>query len=92
MLVFRNEERFTEDRLRSQLVRSGSSGYPPVGLMLSEEDLAAQRKGGTFSEIFDRNGWTNRYPVLAWLLATELIYLLACPSPFSYSGPYPTGA
>ena len=79
VLVFRNEEQFTEERLRSQLVRSGSSGYPPVGLMLSEEDLAAQRKGGTFSEIFDRNGWTNRFPVLSWLLATELIYLLALP-------------
>lgn len=81
VLLFRNVERQTESVLLEQLVRGRTSqqSSDAVGLMLSEEDLAKQRSGGTWSELFDRDSWTNRYPVLAWLLAIELIYLLALP-------------
>ena len=48
-------------------------------LMLTPDALAAQRSGGTFSEIVDRYGWTNDVPVLAWLLVVELIYLISLP-------------
>ena len=50
-----------------------------TGLMLSEEDKATQRNGGTWSEIIDRGSWANRVPVLAWLLVLELVYLATLP-------------
>ena len=81
VLVFRNDGQFSEDRLRAQL-----AGPPPqtettrpVGLLLSDDDRAAQQAGGTFSDIVDRDGWTNDVPVFAWLLVVELIYLLGLP-------------
>ena len=81
VLVFRNESRLDEASLRRLLV-------PPVGppsngeggaLMLNPDALEAQRSGGTFSEIVDRDGWPNDVPVLAWLVVVELIYLLSLP-------------
>jgi len=47
--------------------------------MLSDGDLTAQQEGGTFSDIVNRDGWTNDLPVLAWLLVVEIIYLAALP-------------
>ena len=92
VLLFRNLERKSEDDLLLQLLGMGSardgSGRAAsaqarekgeLGLMLSEEDRAAQRAGGTWSRIFDRDSWTNRFPVLAWLLTIELGYLITLP-------------
>ena len=81
VLVFRNEGRLDETTLRLRL--ASPSGLPSPGggnaLMLSPEELEAQRSGGTFSEIADRNGWANDVPVLVWLLVVELIYLVSLP-------------
>ena len=52
---------------------------PQLGLMLSAEDKAVQRKGGTWSEIIKRDSWTNSVPILVWLLLVEVIYLAALP-------------
>ena len=41
--------------------------------------MLIQQRGGTFSEIFDRDGWSNHLPVIAWILAVELFYLAALP-------------
>ena len=81
ILLFRNVERQPDSVLLGQLVGGRSSQIPgnEVGLLLSDEDKTKQRNGGTWSELFDRDSWTNRFPVLAWLLAIELIYLLALP-------------
>ena len=57
--------------------------------MLSPEALGKQRGGGTFSDIVNRDGWTNDAPVLAWLLVVELIYLLALPLAFFIFRPLP---
>ena len=92
VLLFRNVEKKPEDNLLRQLL-GGASGPDrsgplaaaqareggELGLMLSEEDRAAQRVGGTWSRIFDRGSWTNRFPVLAWLLTIELGYLITLP-------------
>ena len=81
VLLFRNVEELPESELQALLI----GGYiptqvaGPVGLLLSEDDKAVQRSGGTWSQLFDRDGWTNRYPVLPWLLAIELIYLVSLP-------------
>ncbi len=81
VLVFRNEGRIDEGTLGQMLappydlLSRGDSN----ALMLSPDDLAAQRSGGTFSETVDRDGWANDVPVLAWLLVVELIYLISLP-------------
>ena len=79
-LLFRNVDRLPKPLLTALLVSSGRPNAPPAqGLMLSEEDKARQRAGGTWSELFDRGSWTNRVPVLAWLLAVEVFFVLALP-------------
>ena len=81
VLVFRNVGHLPQARLG--LLLSGSLGgqpdLPHVGLLLSDEQKAVQRSGGTWSEIFDRQSWANRLPVLAWLAAVEVIYVLSLP-------------
>ncbi|MEE8466309.1 MAG: DUF2298 domain-containing protein, partial [Dehalococcoidia bacterium] len=80
VLLFKNSAHLSEDRIRDKLRSLPQAfGARPVGLLLSEEDLATQQEGGTFSDIVDRDGWTNRLPVLAWLLVVEIIYLAALP-------------
>ncbi len=83
VLIFRNADRLSEARLRELLVPRPTDGVRSAGrepgLMLSDEDRRKQRDGGTYSELVDRDGWTSRYPVLAWLLVVEVIWLLALP-------------
>ena len=81
VLVFRNAGRLRESTLRQMLApttrpRADDSA---TALMLSPEALEKQRSGGTFSEIVERDGWVNDAPVIAWLLAVELIYLISLP-------------
>ena len=86
VLLFRNVEKRPFEELLDLLAGGqspagaqweGTTG--PGGLMLSEADLLTQRKGGTWSELIQRDSWTNRLPVLAWLLAVELVFLAALP-------------
>ncbi len=78
VLLFRNEGGLSRSQLYT-ILTSGSPEEPPLGLMLSPERNAAQREGGTWSDIIKRDSWTNGVPVLAWLLLVELIYLSALP-------------
>ncbi len=78
VLLFRNEDDLSKSRLYAMLTR-GTPETPPVGLMLSPEQKAVQREGGTWSDIIKRDSWTNDVPILAWLLLVELIYLAALP-------------
>ena len=81
VLIFRNSQGLSEEEIRLRLtslpenLRDGE----PVGLLMSTEQKAAQRSSGTWSEMFDRNSWTNRVPVLAWLLLIEIISLATLP-------------
>ena len=81
VLIFRNSEGLSEEDIRLRLtslpevLRQGK----PVGLLMSTDQKASQLSGGTWSEIFDRNSWTNRVPVLAWLLLIEIISLATLP-------------
>ena len=77
VLLFRNVEKLPESTLQLRLAEQQAT--PETGLMLSEEDKATQRNGGTWSEIIDRGSWANRVPVLAWLLVLELVYLATLP-------------
>ena len=81
VLVFRNDERLDALSLR-KLLAPPARPRPvadETALMLSPDALAKQRAGGTFSDVVDRDGWTNAVPVLAWLLVVELFYLVSLP-------------
>ena len=82
VLLFRNSGRLPEHQLRTMLTLlpdDGGRDSESTALMLSQESSAKQQGGGTFSDIVSRDGWTNEYPVLAWLLVVELIYLFTLP-------------
>ena len=92
VLVFRNAVHLSEFQLAQMLTRlqeAEKKKSPSTALMLAPEALGKQRGGGTFSDIVNRDGWTNDAPVLAWLLVVELIYLLALPLAFFIFRPLP---
>ena len=80
VLLFRNVERLPFADLRS-LLNIPLSSHAATGreLMLSDEQLAAQQSGGTWSGIIDRDNWVNDVPVLVWLLVVELAFLVSLP-------------
>ncbi len=49
------------------------------GLMLTDADRVANTLGGTWRDLFDRDGLANRFPELTWLLLVELLGLIALP-------------
>ena len=81
VLLFRNVEGLSQVRILDGLVRSPprQTSVSGVGLMLSEKEKEVQSKGGTWSHLIGRDSWTNRWPVLAWLAAVELVYLVSLP-------------
>ena len=81
VLLFHNRLKLPEGEIRLQLSRTRTDRFqrPPVGLLMTAEEAAAQRGGGTWSDIIRRRSWTNALPVLAWLLVVELVYLAALP-------------
>ena len=88
-LLFRNVERLPAEVL-SELILTGEQSDATVApLMFGREQLARQREGGTWSEVFDRNGWPARVPGLAWLLVVELICLVAFPLTWWLMRPLP---
>ena len=97
VLIFQNVERLDAETIQSVV----ESATPPdisdetpfggevVGLMLSPEDAQAQQQGGTWTDIVRPGSWTNRVPVLAWLIVIEGIALLALPLTFFIFRPLP---
>ncbi len=79
VLVFHNDGRLSASEIRSRIVDASPIGNVPDPLMLSAESLEAQSQGGTWSEVFRRDGWPSRAPWLSWFLALELICLIAFP-------------
>ena len=47
--------------------------------MLSEGSAARQQAGGTFSDLFDRGSFANRFPTFVWYIAVQLIALATLP-------------
>ncbi len=85
--AFRKTASFDSDRIATHLatflnndiapIRSVNAGYNL--LMLDDEERATQQAGGTWSEIFDPGSLANRYPVVFWYLALQLMALVAIP-------------
>ena len=98
VMIFKNEEHFSADALQGVLNQAAAArarGEPPpqqskaLGLVYSQEDAQVQQQGGTWSKIVDVNGWTNRLPVVAWLLLVEGMALLVLPLTFFIFRPLP---
>ena len=90
VLIFRNVEQLTEQQIRERIrIAADSAESIDAPLMLAPSALDAQQSGGTWSELFNRNGWGNRVPWLSWLLVIELICLIAFPFTWWLMRPLP---
>ena len=95
VLILRNTARYDATAIQRALEQDAvytwpSSGNGAVnGLMLSAEDAEAQRSGGTWTDIVRPDSWPSRAPVLGWLLATELMALVALPLAWLVFRPLP---
>ena len=90
VLIFRNVEQLTEQQIRERIsIAADSAESIDAPLMLAPSALDAQQSGGTWSELFDREGWANRVPWLSWLLVIELICLIAFPFTWWLMRPLP---
>ena len=92
-LVFENVERLDADTIRERILdAAGDDPFgledfrvptptvpKPVGLLLSEDDLRAQRLGGTWTDIVKLDGVASRMPALAWLVVMQLMALAILP-------------
>ncbi len=91
-LVFKNVERLDEESIRGAINRTaaqaGTAGAA-TGLLLAPDEVKAQREGGTWTDIVREEGWTNRVPVLAWLLFLEIVAVAALPIGFVIFRPLP---
>ncbi len=79
VLVFRNVGRLSTGEIRSRIDDASAHGEETPPLMLPPDALLAQQDGGTWSQVFRPDGWPNRVPWLSWLLALEVICLIALP-------------
>ncbi|MBC8333958.1 MAG: glycosyltransferase family 39 protein [Anaerolineales bacterium] len=90
VLIFKKSPNFDVDRVRTllgavdlsnvvNLTPKAAGNYKPgetKDLMLSEEDWAQQRAGGTWSELFDADSPINKYPLLGLLLWYFFVFIL----------------
>ena len=81
-LVFENRGRHTAEAIEQALGFREAGDLRVPGLMLTAEQVEAQRAGGTWADIVRPAGWPARLPVLSWLLVVELMALLAVPIAF----------
>ena len=92
-LVFENFERLGEETIRRRILDAAGDdpyGYGgteealpepagPVGLLLGEDDLEAQRAGGTWTDIVRPDGIASKLPVVGWLVVMQLMALAVLP-------------
>jgi YYY domain-containing protein len=71
-------ERYDLERVVRVMPRDADRA--PHQLMLTDQALAAQRAGGTWRELYDRDSAPNRWPTFFWLLALYAVQVAAWPS------------
>ncbi|MDO8674380.1 MAG: DUF2298 domain-containing protein, partial [Dehalococcoidia bacterium] len=84
VMLFKKVKQFSDQELRGLFANISLNRPPPdlstsPGLLLSEADARANQEGGTWSDIFDRDGIANSFPALSWLIMVEVISLAALP-------------
>ena len=63
------------ERAVNLLPRQGTTN----GLQFTPEEAAIQQSGGTFSDVFDGDGWASKAPWLTWFLWLQLAALATVP-------------
>ena len=81
-LVFQNTGRLGGREIFDRIYQGVPRQEPFVGLLLSDRDLATQRAGGTISDITDFGTDSARFSWIIWLLAAQVIGILAVPLSF----------
>jgi YYY domain-containing protein len=92
VLVFRKNDTYSPEHARQILSQTNftemvritpkKAAYHPANLKFPDVRLAEQVKGGTWSELFNSQGWQNRIQVLGvmlWYLALSLLGFLVYP-------------
>ncbi len=79
VLVFENRERLAADEILRRILAPQPEPTQAKSLLLSDATLAAQREGGTWTDIVDPGSLSNRFPVAAWYLWVQLLALAALP-------------
>ena len=82
VMLFKNTGRLDSDALSGMIMSVEPEPERPLQLLLSPDELATQRSGGTWSEIFSPSNPVNRLPVLAWLILVQLASLAVLPIGF----------
>ncbi|MGI5838028.1 MAG: DUF2298 domain-containing protein, partial [Chloroflexota bacterium] len=87
VLIFKKSAAYSQERVAqllgsiplNQVVPVNQIGKKGSGLLLSEEIRKAQEVGGTWSAIYNPEDLANRFPILSWWLALQLMGVLALP-------------
>ena len=81
VLIFKKIDRLSRNDLERLLSSSSSIAQEnsDLGMMLSKEEMDTVEAAGTWLDIFAPGSWTNRFPVVAWLLLVEMIYIISLP-------------
>lgn len=87
VLIFQKRADFDPAKVQTELAATLSGDFVRVKtidagknmLLMSDEERQIQQAGGTWSEIFDRDSFMNRHPVIVWYLALQLMALAALP-------------
>ena len=92
VLVFHKNEAYNTEQAKKILSQANftemvritpkKAAYHPANLKFPDTRLAAQTDGGTWSDLFNSQGWQNRYQVLgviAWYISVSLLGLLVYP-------------
>lgn len=90
VLLFKKVRSLSEGELTALLQTPApvADGRQP-GLLLPEADWKANREGGTWVQLFQRDSLANRFPALSWLLLVEVISIAALPLTFMLFRPLP---
>ncbi|MBI2953790.1 MAG: glycosyltransferase family 39 protein [Chloroflexi bacterium] len=90
VLVFKKTEKLTAAELANRLGGDGQSApLQKTGLLLSGEQRRKMTSGGTFRDIFDRDGLKNQIPIIVWVVLVQLLGLVAMPIAFRALGGLP---
>ena len=86
VLIFRKSADYSQERAQeilsavdlSMIAHSSPKDVKsyPGNLLLPEDQLSAQRSGGTWSELFDRDQLVNRQPLLGLLIWYVVVFIL----------------
>ena len=79
VLVFENRDRLSADEVLNRILSPKPEPSHPKTLLLSDATLAAQREGGTWTEIVNPVSLSNRFPIAAWYLWVQVLTLAALP-------------